>query len=208
MLEEGLQSIAVYDGAEQGVKTAVSQWISLTLTKLSKTSDVAYTAVQDALPMVAEIYGQTDVRTLLQTLGHRKCRLTERLCTFSIKQILDFVERHYVKNLKLDTFGELFNYNSGYLGKMFKNHTGDLFHTYLDKVRIRNAKALLESGLKVHQAATRVGYANVDYFYLNFKKYLGESPSVTRENRCRNDKFAYDFAISLPGIGLRKKTVS
>lgn len=137
MLEEGLQSIAVYDGAEQGVKTAVSQWISLTLTKLSKTSDVAYTAVQDALPMVAEIYGQTDVRTLLKTLGHRMCGLTERLCTFSsvpaIKQILDFVERHYAKNLELETIGELFNYNSGYLGKMFKNDTADLFHTYLTK---------------------------------------------------------------------------
>lgn len=83
--------------------------------------------------MVAEIYGQTDIRTLLKTRGHRMCGLSKHLCTFSSEPAIDIVERHYAKNLKLDTFGELFTYNSGYLGKMFKNHTGNLFHTYLTK---------------------------------------------------------------------------
>ena len=32
------------------------------------------------------------------------------------------------ENLKLETLAELFNYNSGYLGKMFKSFTGDTFH--------------------------------------------------------------------------------
>ncbi|MBD0378512.1 response regulator transcription factor [Paenibacillus sedimenti] len=181
ILDEGVQSIATYDGAEQAMKTAVSQWISLALTKLSKTSDTAFTAVQDALSIVAEIYEQPDLRSLRQMLEDRLLGLTERISTFSsesaVKQILDFVERHYAENLKLETLAELFNYNSGYLGKMFKSFTGDTFHNYLDKVRIRNAKHLLAGGLKVHQVATRVGYASADYFHLKFKKYLGESPS-------------------------------
>ena len=181
ILDEGGQSIAAYDGAEQAMKTAVSQWISLALTKLSKTSDTAFTAVQDALSVVAEIYEQPDLRSLRQMLEDRLLGLTERISTFSsesaVKQILDFVERHYAENLKLETLAELFNYNSGYLGKMFKSFTGDTFHNHLDKVRIRNAKHLLAGGLKVHQVATRVGYANADYFHLKFKKYIGESPS-------------------------------
>ncbi|MFD0693662.1 response regulator [Paenibacillus sp. GCM10027628] len=181
ILDEGGQSIAAYDGAEQAMKTAVSQWISLALTKLSKTSDTAFTAVQDALSVIAEIYEQPDLRSLRQMLEDRLLGLTERISTFSsesaVKQILDFAERHYAENLKLETLAELFNYNSGYLGKMFKSFTGDTFHNYLDKVRIRNAKHLLAGGLKVHQVAARVGYANADYFHLKFKKYIGESPS-------------------------------
>ncbi|MGO4271310.1 helix-turn-helix domain-containing protein, partial [Paenibacillus sp. TAF58] len=72
---------------------------------------------------------------------------------------------------------ELFNYTSGYLGKIFKNYTGAHFHTYLDQIRIQKAIELLGEGLKVHQVAQRVGYANADYFHSKFKKYVGESPS-------------------------------
>ncbi|WP_262985660.1 hypothetical protein [Paenibacillus sp. PL91] len=36
---------------------------------------------------------------------------------------------------------------------------------------------LLENGLKVHQAATRVGISNVNYFHMKFKKYFWEAPS-------------------------------
>jgi YesN/AraC family two-component response regulator len=181
MLEEGLVSIAQYDGAEQAVKTVTSQWISLALTKLSKTNEIAYLIVHDALPMTSDIYEQPDYRSLQQMLEDRLMLLLDRIgsnCSEPvIKQVLDFVERHYAENLKLETLGELFHYHSGYLGRLFRNATGETFRTYLDKVRIRNAKALLESGLKVHQAASRVGISNADYFNRKFKKYLGEKPS-------------------------------
>lgn len=94
-----------------------------------------------------------------------------------VKQVLYFVENHYDENLKLKTLGELFHYNSGYLGRMFRSATGKPFHIYLDKVRMRNTKIFLERGLKVHQDASRVGISNVDYFYKKFKKYSGENPS-------------------------------
>ncbi|QYR23093.1 response regulator [Paenibacillus sp. sptzw28] len=182
VLEEGLNSIAQYDGAEQAVKTATSQWISLTLTKLSKTNEIAYVVVQDALSVISHIYEQPDYKTLQRMLEDRLMLLLDRIgsdCRESvIKQVLDFVERHYDENLKLETLGELFHYNSGYLGRLFRNATGDAFRTYLDKVRIRNAKIFLESGLKVHQVASRVGISNVDYFNRKFKKYIGEKPSL------------------------------
>ncbi|WP_169081783.1 response regulator [Paenibacillus sp. PL91] len=181
VLEEGLLAIAQYDGAEQAIKTVTSQWISLALTKLSKTNEIAYLFVQDALPMTSDIYEQPDYRTLQRLLEDRLMLLLDRIGSDCrdpvIKQVLNFVERHYAENLKLETLGELFHYNSAYLGRLFRNATGDTFRTYLDKVRIRNAKVLLESGLKVHQAASRVGISNVDYFHMKFKKYLGEKPS-------------------------------
>lgn len=40
-----------------------------------------------------------------------------------IKKITELINRRYNENLKLETLSELFNYNSAYLGKMFKNTT-------------------------------------------------------------------------------------
>ena len=44
---------------------------------------------------------------------------------------------------------------------------------------MEKAKELLDEGLKVHQVAARVGYANVDYFHGKFKKYVGNPHPLT-----------------------------
>lgn len=99
-----------------------------------------------------------------------------------IKKITELIQRRYNENLKLETLSELFNYNSAYLGKMFKNTTGEYFNTYMDKVRIEKAKQFLAQGMKVYEVAEKVGYMNPDYFNAKFRKYVGTSPSVYRKN--------------------------
>ncbi|QUL54264.1 response regulator transcription factor [Paenibacillus tritici] len=98
-----------------------------------------------------------------------------------IKRITDLIQRRYKENLKLGTLSEIFNYNSAYLGKMFKNQVGEHFNTYLDKVRIEKAKQLLTQGMKVYEVAEQVGYMNADYFNAKFRKYVGVSPSAFRK---------------------------
>jgi two-component system response regulator YesN len=97
-----------------------------------------------------------------------------------MKRMLDLIHRHYDENLKLETLAEVFTYSSAYLGKLFKNSTGCSFNSYLDKVRIERAKELLDQGCKIHQAASEVGFSDVDYFREKFKKLEGISPSVYR----------------------------
>ncbi|GIQ70611.1 response regulator transcription factor [Xylanibacillus composti] len=98
-----------------------------------------------------------------------------------VRQMIDLIQRHYRDHLKLESLGDVFNYNSAYLGKLFKSRTGEYFNTYLDMVRIEKAKELLEAGMKVYQAAEQVGYTNVDYFHTKFKKYTGVSPSAYKK---------------------------
>ncbi|MNO54621.1 putative response regulatory protein [compost metagenome] len=98
-----------------------------------------------------------------------------------VKIMLDLIHRNFSDNLKLETLSGIFNYNSAYLGKLFKNVTGEYFNTYLDKVRIEKAKELLEEGFKVYQVAEKVGYTNVDYFHTKFRKYVGTSPTAYRK---------------------------
>lgn len=97
-----------------------------------------------------------------------------------MKRLLDLIHRHYNENLKLETLADVFTYSSAYLGKLFKNSTGLSFNSYLDKVRIEKAKELLDQGWKIHQAASEVGFSDVDYFREKFKKVEGISPSVYR----------------------------
>ena len=98
-------------------------------------------------------------------------------------RMLHFIETNYEKNLKLETIASSFGYNSAYLGKVFKTKTGESFNSYLDRVRIEKAKELLrDQDLKVYEISKRVGYANIDYFYFKFHKYLSESPMEYRKN--------------------------
>ncbi len=94
-----------------------------------------------------------------------------------VKRMIAYMEKNYSRDLKLEAMAKIFNYNSAYLGKVFRKEMGESFNNVLDNIRIENAKQLLlETGLKVYQVSEQVGYSNIDYFYSKFKKYVGISP--------------------------------
>lgn len=179
LLEAGSR-ITRADGSESAVKKSFAHLMMMMLNKVSVSRQPE--DVHGLMPVIPEIYHQTHYGALVESIRHALYELMSRLNLGGnesvMKQVLDFIHRHYDENLKLETLADLFKYNSGYLGKLFKQHTGESFNTYLDKVRIRRAIELLGEGLKVHQVSDRVGYANVDYFHSKFKKYVGMSPST------------------------------
>ena len=100
-----------------------------------------------------------------------------------IKRVHAYVEKNYDKDLKLEGIAKIFNYNSAYLGKLFKKEMGENFNNFLDHIRIENAKKMLtETDLKVYQVSERVGYSNIDYFYSKFKRYVGISPKEFKKS--------------------------
>ena len=61
------------------------------------------------------------------------------------------------------------------------------FNTYLDSIRIESSKELLlSSKSQVYRVAEKVGYRNVDYFHIKFKKYTGMSPAEFRKKYAEN----------------------
>lgn len=100
-----------------------------------------------------------------------------------LDDIIGFIDHNYADDLTLESISPLFGYNSAYLGKIFTKKTGVTFNSYLDSIRITQAKKLLTTeNLKVYEVASRVGYNNVDYFHIKFKKYVGMSPAVYKKN--------------------------
>ncbi|MBQ5492097.1 MAG: helix-turn-helix transcriptional regulator, partial [Treponema sp.] len=95
----------------------------------------------------------------------------------TILKVIQYVKTNYNRELKLELLGDLFNCNSAYLGKKFKEYTGVPFNTYLDIIRIEQAKNMLETtSLKIYEISKLVGYSNTDYFYLKFKKHTNMTP--------------------------------
>ncbi|EHS55801.1 response regulator transcription factor [Paenibacillus sp. Aloe-11] len=175
---------------EAAIKAAFAQAFTLALNKYATGQDQSRSVLEEHSSLITDVYAQStlgelvdhSVEHILQWIGQTDSGDKEII----MKQMVDFIHSHYDENLRLELLADMFNYNSGYLGKLFKSHTGEAFNAYLDKVRIERARELLAQGIKVHQVAGRVGYANADYFHSKFKKYAGMSPSSYR-NRVQND---------------------
>ncbi len=98
-----------------------------------------------------------------------------------VKRMLHYIDSHYQENISLKTISFLLNVNTAYLGRVFKNATGQSFSNYLNNLRIEHSKMLLnETNGMVHEIARKVGYNSTNYFVNTFKKYTGYFPSQYR----------------------------
>lgn len=95
----------------------------------------------------------------------------------TIDSITFYIQQNYQQNLTLEQLADVFNYNASYLGKLFTKSVGMNFNHYLDQIRIKQAKLILQDPhVKIYEVAAQVGYKNVDYFYKKFRSFEKTSP--------------------------------
>lgn len=98
-----------------------------------------------------------------------------------IKKVLNYINSHYKENLSLKALSQNFNINSTYLGQLFQKETSELFSDYVNKFKIEKAKQmLLNTDMSTIEISSRAGFSDPNYFYRQFKKYVGVSPSELR----------------------------
>ena len=172
---------------EEKIKINYVRLLSLVFSKCSVSKPELGETLSDVNAELHKINSKASINSLLEFIFSLLNKVITSLNVGDhedqLKKLVDFIHRNYQENLKLESLAKVFDYNSAYLGKIFKNHTGEYFNTYLDMVRMENAKKLLSGGMKVYQVAEKVGYSNVDYFHNKFKKYIGMSPSNFRKEK-------------------------
>ena len=100
-----------------------------------------------------------------------------------VSELIKYTKENFQEELTLKKVGELFNYNSAYLGKKFRKETGENYLSFLDQVRMEKASDILaHSNFMVYEVAEMVGYNNSDYFYKKFKQHFKVSPNEFRNN--------------------------
>jgi AraC-like DNA-binding protein len=98
-----------------------------------------------------------------------------------IRFILEYAERHLNEDVNLDAMADKLNLTPGYLSTVFKEKTGMNFSDYLNDLRVRRAKLLLQRvNVKIQDVAAAVGYQNVNSFIRMFKRYSGMTPGEYR----------------------------
>ncbi len=101
----------------------------------------------------------------------------------SVLPALQAIEERYT-DITLEEISSEMGVSPAYLSRLLKKQTGSSFQRLLTRQRMSEAARLLALGaLSVTEAAHRVGYSNVTFFYRKFQQEFGCSPGEWREGK-------------------------
>lgn len=99
-----------------------------------------------------------------------------------IQQMLQTMEKHYMKELTIEQIADQNHFNADYLSRLFKKETGDNFLNTLTRIRMQKAIQLLANHhLEIYKIAEQVGIRDARYFGQVFKKRYGITPNEFRK---------------------------
>lgn len=101
-----------------------------------------------------------------------------------IKQVIDYIEEHYMDDVGIGLIAAQLNVTANYLSTLFQKKTGVMFVKYLTNIRMLKAKELLlNTNLQVKQIAEMVGYYSTRHFTKLFTEAFGIYPSDYRKSQ-------------------------
>lgn len=107
--------------------------------------------------------------------------IVSKLETATPKSI-DYIHKNYKDRISIERLALEENYHPAYYSKWFKKQTGQSVKAYLDDLRLREAKRLLElSSWSITRIASEIGYDNISSFTRWFIKTEGLSPQIYKE---------------------------
>ncbi len=93
-----------------------------------------------------------------------------------ITAICEYIEKNYASNVSLDDLSTLTQWSKYHLLRTFTKQKGISPYSYLEAIRIGQAKKLLEEGLAPAQVALQTGFSDQSHFTNFFKKFIGLTP--------------------------------
>lgn len=91
-------------------------------------------------------------------------------------RLVALVDQRYAEPISLKTLANELSFSPQYLGRVFHDHAGVSFSTYLNSIRIEKARESLRQGsVSAARVAQQVGFSDPNYFYRVFKRVTGQS---------------------------------
>ncbi len=107
---------------------------------------------------------------------------------YRIQKALKYIHNNYSTDISLDRIANAVSLSKYHFSRLFKEATGFSYLSYLNRVRIEQAKKLLnDDALSITDAGHCVGYANLTHFERIFKKVVGIN--ATQYKNQRSDSF-------------------
>lgn len=98
-----------------------------------------------------------------------------------VDNVIWYIEQHFREEISLSELAEHFFVVPAYLSRKFKEKKNCTVMQYLENVRLRRSRELLEStSLSISDIARTTGYNDSNYFARSFRKVYGVSPREYR----------------------------
>ena len=100
-----------------------------------------------------------------------------------IRQGVQYIQQHFREPLNMAVVSNHVSMNYSLFSLLFKQYTGGNFVSYLQKLRIDEAKRLLEAtDRRVNEIGRNVGFSDEKHFLKVFKSAVGMSPTEYRKS--------------------------
>ncbi|CAI6081667.1 HTH-type transcriptional activator RhaS [Paenibacillus sp. JJ-100] len=123
---------------------------------------------------------------------------------FWLKSTLQYIQQHYMHEIKLDTLAELAGMHPSYYSQLFKSRMQKNPTEYITHLRMNRAKEmLLTSDLRIRDIAREVGYRDEFYFSRRFRNHAGYAPTAYPKQVHRNIvSLSYPYTDHLMTLGI------
>jgi AraC-like DNA-binding protein len=109
-------------------------------------------------------------RSVMESLSEKRISEAER----RVRRIAEMLALHFENNWTLATMSEAAQLSRTQFAQLLKRATGDTPITYLNRLRVREAKKLMrESNKSITEIAHEVGFNSSQYFATVFKEFTG-----------------------------------
>lgn len=99
------------------------------------------------------------------------------------EKIRRYIRKNYMKDISMQDAARMMNYSDAYFCKLFKQCFDQNFTAYLARIRINEARRLLQDkNASVREVSMLVGYYDANYFAKVFKRIAGMNPSEYRDS--------------------------
>lgn len=102
-------------------------------------------------------------------------------CRDEIERACTFMEQHYAERIYLDQICRHAGLGKSALLRAFTRSKGVTPYSYLENIRIGEARKLLEQGVPPIEAALQTGFSDQSHFTNYFNRFIGLAPGVYRE---------------------------
>lgn len=99
----------------------------------------------------------------------------------AVRIIKDYLHENFRSNVSLEQLVKITNLNRSYLIRVFRQAVGMPPYTYLNQIRVENAKQLLSQGMTIADVAFAVGMSDQSHLTRHFKRILGITPGHYQE---------------------------
>jgi AraC-type DNA-binding domain-containing proteins len=150
--------------------------INIIIHELDRNDDLNKPIIKDTLAAF--------VSKILRTKNTEALRPELNSDTFrQISPVLTYISYHYAENISVKKMASVCNLSETYFRTVFKNAIGYPPLSYLTNVRMKMAKALLQSTtLSIISISQNIGYSTLSSFNRTFKARFGITPTEYRSN--------------------------